>query len=441
VDSQAGVGSTFHFRARFHVSDRPAEHRPIGAPAEFRNMNVLVVDDNATNRRILHDTLIHWQMRPHCVATGADAIQAMHEAAQRRMPFALILLDAMMPEIDGFAVAAALRANPAFDGTTIMMLSSAARAEDTARCRAVGIQAYLTKPVTSSKLFNAIVDAFDRSYSRLGSGGVRVPASSPTSETAAPASRGWRILLAEDNLINQKVMLAALQNVGHRVAVVGNGKEVLAMLEQQAFDLVLMDLQMPEMDGLQATHAIRAREKTSGRHLPIIALTAHAMKDDRARCLAGGMDDFLTKPVQIDQLRLIIEDLMVPSQNKAPPLPPPAAAVTLDCQTLLARVGGNAPALVEILDLVPGEVTKLLEELQDAVAKRDARLMQRAAHTLKGTFSSLSAANGREAAAQLESLAHNNELEHVDEAFRELQRQIAAILDAVEKVRQELLKS
>ncbi|MBM4070044.1 MAG: response regulator [Planctomycetes bacterium] len=444
AQSEVGVGSTFHFRARFHVSDKPAQHRQIGAPAEFFNLNVLVVDDNATNRHILHDTLIHWRMRPTCVASGAEALAAMRDAAAKGSPFALILLDAMMPGMDGFTVAEALRANRAFDSVTIMMLSSAGRTEDVAHCREAGINSYLTKPVSTSKLFNAIIDALDRSHGAQeiapkGVGALSPPISAMTSAKGS----GLRILLAEDNLINQKVMLGALQSVGHQVTIVNNGKEALAILDQQPFDLVLMDLQMPEMDGLQATAAIREMETISERHLPIIALTAHALKEDRARCLAAGMDDYLAKPIQIDELRMIIQSLIPHAYENVQESSPPqsAAATAINRQALLARVGGNAKSLVEILEIVPGQLTNLLKEVEDAIEKRDARRIQLAAHTIKGALGNLSATDGYQAAFRLEDLAKENCLEYVDQAFGELKSQLALILTEVAKTYQELKNS
>jgi len=296
VESELGQGSRFHFTAHFGLQKSPARTIVPRDPVTLRGMRVLVVDDNATNRQILLKMLTNWHTNPTAVESGARAITALREAQGLGRIYPLILLDAQMPEMDGFALAECIKRNPDWKTATIMMLSSAGQRGDAKRCRDLGVAAYLTKPVRQDELLDAILTAL----------GTR-----PTKETS-PAlvtrhslreiSNHLRILLVEDNAVNQVLAARLLEKRGHSVIVAGNGKEALAVLEKQSFDLVFMDVQMPEMDGLEATAAIREKEKTSGNHLAVIAMTAHAMVGDRERCLAAGMDDYLTKPIRPEEL-------------------------------------------------------------------------------------------------------------------------------------------
>jgi signal transduction histidine kinase/DNA-binding response OmpR family regulator len=451
VESALGVGSTFQFRARFSLSDQPLQRRGTQSLPELRGLRVLVVDDNATNRRILHDMLTHWDMRPYCVASGPEALRAMHEAAVEGTPFPLVLLDAMMPEMDGFAVAEELRRNRVYDGVTIMMLSSADEQADIVRCRSIGIQSYLTKPALSSVLFNAIVGVREKFHGAISSGapaGPHLPArqllqpsGDITPEVAMPATTGrLRILLAEDNLINQKVTVGMLEVGGHQIDVVNNGKEAIAALEKQRYDVILMDVQMPEMDGFQTTAAIREGETGTGRHTPIIALTARALKGDQERCLAAGMDGYVSKPVQPEELLGAIGNCISVPTDAADKVPPGRSddEIPLDHAALLARVGGNVTLLTEILQLCPGEFARLMDELESSVSQKDALRIRSAAHTLKGTLGSLCAAQAYEAALRLEDMGRKGDLDRVDEAFRLVQERVQRVKLAVAKVHSEL---
>jgi CheY-like chemotaxis protein len=259
------------------------------------NLPALIVDDNATNRRVLYEMLRHWQMHPTAADGGLDALSELQRAAALGHPYPLVLLDAQMPDMDGFTVAERVRQTPALAGAAIMMLSSADLPGDTARCRALGIATYLTKPIKQSELLDAMLAV-------MGDATTAAPAVVPLGAPAAEPVRSLRILLAEDNAVNQTLAKRLLEKRGHRVAVTGNGSEALAALHDEAFDLVLMDVQMPEMDGIEATAAIRARERASGAHVPIIAMTAHAMKGDQERCVAAGMDGYVSKPISAQRL-------------------------------------------------------------------------------------------------------------------------------------------
>jgi len=250
---------------------------------------VLIVDDNPVNRRILHAQLTRWHMRPTAVESGLAALDALAAAARAGAPFGLVLLDANMPHLDGFGVAERIRAQADLPRATIMMLSSSGQYGDAARCRGLGIAAYLTKPIQAADLHDAICRVLDRSRPEaLASSGGQAP---------ERATRPLSILLAEDNVVNQRVAVGLLAKRGHQVTVATTGVEALAAFERRAFDVVLMDVQMPEMGGLEATAEIRRRERQGGARVRIVAMTAHAMNGDRERCLAAGMDDYLSKPI------------------------------------------------------------------------------------------------------------------------------------------------
>jgi CheY-like chemotaxis protein len=261
-----------------------------------------VVDDNATNRRILHEMLTHWQLKPTAVESGSMALVVLERAQKAGTRFPLVLLDAHMPEMDGTTVAERIKQNPSFAGVTILMLSSGEELETMARCRKGGVAGYLRKPITRAELWDALMMALSRPEGKEDRTDL-LSARHCLQHTAKTMSmRRLRILLAEDNVVNQRLVVGLLEKRGHTVVVASTGREVLTILAQQPVDLVLMDVQMPEMDGLEATAAIRTQERQRGGHLPIIALTAHAMKGDQERCLAGGMDEYVSKPIQAQEL-------------------------------------------------------------------------------------------------------------------------------------------
>ncbi|HVS35134.1 MAG TPA: response regulator, partial [Gemmataceae bacterium] len=302
VESEPGQGSTFHVTARFGLSGNGAPPPPPAQPAHLEGIPVLIVDDNATNRRILHEVLTNWRMRPRAVEGGAEALTVLSEAAASGEPYPLILLDGHMPEMDGFTLAGRIQADPALCAATVLMLTSAGQPDDVERCRQLGIRAYMTKPVRQSELQEAIL-------ATLGGSPSHVRAAAAGANGGAPARRPLRILVAEDNAVNQKLALHLLERHGHAAVIAGTGREAVEALEKQTFDLVLMDVQMPEMDGLEATAEIRRRETGTGRRIPIIAMTAHAMKGDRERCLEAGMDGYVSKPIQTRELYAAIAAL------------------------------------------------------------------------------------------------------------------------------------
>ncbi len=304
VESEEGRGSQFHFTARLGATVTTENKVGTVAPAEIlRGVKVLVVDDNRTNRRILEGMLGRWEMRTTSVEGGKEALEQLSAARDAKEPYGLILTDMHMPKMDGFTLVENIRHRPELATATIMMLTSAGHRGDAARCLELGVSAYLLKPIRQSELREAIARVLG---AREEEGVIPLVTRFSLHDARDPSSY-LHVLLAEDNAVNQRLAVRLLEKRGHRVTVAGNGREALIALEKEKFDLIFMDVQMPEMDGLEATAAIREKEKSSGLHQPIIALTAHAMKGDREQCLAAGMDGYLTKPIRPQELDDILE--------------------------------------------------------------------------------------------------------------------------------------
>jgi CheY-like chemotaxis protein len=293
VESEVGRGSRFHFTARLELADPAEPEDLVIVPTCLFGLRVLVVDDTATNRRILEEVLRHWHMEPTLVESATAALAGLRAAYQAGRPYPLVLTDAHMPDVDGFMLTESIRQDPALAATKVIMLTSGDRTEDASHCEQLRIACYLLKPVKQSELLEAIERAL----------GVLVPKRELVlAADEIPPVRPLRILLAEDSLVNQKLAVALLERQGHAVTIAGNGREAVDAMDRASFDLILMDIQMPEMDGLEATLAIRAKQLAIGAHTPIIAMTAHALKGDRERCLEAGMDGYVTKPIRPQDL-------------------------------------------------------------------------------------------------------------------------------------------
>jgi PAS domain S-box-containing protein len=325
VESQLHRGSTFHFTLRLAIQSAPST-RPAPLQLEgLRNLPVLIVDDNFTNRRVLLGMLNRWGMRPTAVEGGRTALQALEIAKSTGRSFPLILLDGQMPEMDGFTLAELIQKDPELVGATIMMLTSAGHVGDAARCRELGISAYLVKPVRQGELLDSILQVLQKTPKQDA-----VPLL--TRHTLRETHNRARILLAEDNAVNQTLAVRLLEKRGYVVSVAGDGQAALTALETDSFDLVLMDIQMPGMNGFDATSAIRAKEKRTGGHIPIVAMTAHALKGDQERCIAAGMDGYVSKPIRTSELFSAIEGLLdkksSASTSEPPSLPDPIVSLT-----------------------------------------------------------------------------------------------------------------
>jgi len=304
VRSQVGRGSEFHFTVHLRVADSKAiEIGTIAPPEVLRGVRALVVDNNRTNRRILEGMLKRWEMNVTCVEGGEEALAQLGAARGAGGPYGLVLMDMHMPGMDGFTLAERIREKPELSTATIMMLTSAGHRGDAARCQELGVSAYLLKPIRQSELREAIALVLGAKEQK---GAIPLITRYSLHDEREP-SASLRILLAEDNLVNQRLATRLLEKRGHSVVVAANGRETVTAFERESFDLILMDLQMPEMDGFEATTVIREKEKATGSHLPIVALTAHAMKGDREKCLAGGMDGYLTKPIRPQELDELLE--------------------------------------------------------------------------------------------------------------------------------------
>ncbi len=403
VESEVGRGSEFHFTARLGLCDEPPAE-PLRDPVRLQGLRVLVVDDNATNRRILEEVLRNWRMLPTAVAGTREALAALREARAEGRAFELVLTDCHMPGSDGFDLARQIQEDDTLRSAVIMMLTSGETPGAGRQCEELGIAAYLLKPVKQSELFDAIAAA-------LG-------AVAPDEEADVPAARrlkGLRILLAEDSLVNQKLAVALLERHGHAVTVVGNGREALAAVETQEFDVVLMDVQMPELDGLQATAAIRRRQRTGGRRVPIIAMTAHALRGDRERCLEAGMDDYVSKPIRSRELFEAIERVLGPAAlaqepSEAGPVATTEQTPVIDWDAALRSVNGDRTLLRDLAEAFLMESPQRVEEIRRALAEGDAASLRRAAHTVKGSARYFGAAEMFRHAERLEELAKNGDL-------------------------------
>ncbi len=429
VESEVGKGSTFHFTACFGLQ-REAAAKPKAERIDLEGMPVLVADDNETNRHILSEMLANWRMGPTAADSGRAALAELKRAAGAGEPFPLVLLDAVMPDLDGFAVAQEIKRDPALAGATIMMLSSADGAGELARCRELGIAVYLRKPIKQSELLDAILTVLGRLAAESQT------TSAATGVAAAGALRGLRVLVAEDNEFNQELVASLLTKRGHAPVLAGNGNAALAAWEREPFDLILMDVQMPEMDGFAATQSIRANEKDKGGHVPIIALTAHAMKGDRERCLAAGMDAYVSKPIRAAELFEAIGRLLSADFKEAKERPDPEGPqrAVLDLDTALGVVDSDRELLREMAQLFLNQCPKLLGEIRDSVLRGDAPAVEQAAHKLKGSVGSLGAQRAYQAALRLEELGEAGDVKGFQQAYPEFEEAVMRLQDAVAKL-------
>ena len=418
IESEVGRGTVFHFTAEFQIAqDQPSASR--FHLASLTALSTLIVDDNATNRRILDEMLKSWTLAPKVVESGVAALTEMQRAANEGHPYRLVLLDCMMPGMDGFTLAELIGGNPGLAGPTMIMISSAARTGDAERCRNLGIIRHMTKPVIKSELFDTIVDALGED------------ADEPEvlqEDLSGLIGPPLHILLVEDGLINQRVATGFLERAGHTVSLANNGKEAVDATEQQDFDLVLMDVQMPVMDGHEATAIIRQREKESGGHLKIIAMTAAAMKGDRDRCLQAGMDAYVSKPIDLEELfkTIAVQTGALPDTDSdvasdAGKVAADDAPDAVDFTAAQANVPGGIEVLQDLGGIFLEECPKLLNDLLTGLAGNETEPVQRAAHTLKSSSRIMAAQPLADITAHIEQLAANGELADVKECLPKLQ--------------------
>jgi PAS domain S-box-containing protein len=444
VDGQPGPGSTFAFTARFVRQPHPVESAPV-LPGILQDLRVLIVDDNATNRQILEEWLRNWGMAPEAVGDGLAALGALWQAVSLGRPFPLVLLDARMPDTDGLTLAARIRDWAELSTTRLLLLTSGDRPGDLARSRNLGIDAHLLKPIQQQELLETIRRVMTRPRDTGVRDGVE-PSLLRVGESTGSSSPSLRILVAEDDEFNVRHLEQLLARKRHTVCLARNGREVLNLLvgsgqkPSAAFDLLLLDLHMPELDGFQVVQAIREREQAEGGHLPIIALTARSQKEDRERCLAAGMDDYLAKPLRPVKLFTAIERLL--SGHRVPPPEPSESGTNLpliDPAVLLAACGDEVEGLrarcQDMHDYLPGR----LVEMNEAIQNQDTERLHQVAHKLCGllsVFSTLAAT----VASDLEERAAGGRLEECRPLAEQLEMMARELLQQVEDLSIETLR-
>jgi PAS domain S-box-containing protein len=429
VESTVGVGSTFHFTI---VVEAAAEEVPVYLQAEqpqLAGRRVLIVDDNATNRHILIKQTESWGMVPRAIGSGAEAL-AWIEAGE---PFDVAILDMHMPEMDGLTLAAEIRKHRDAEALPLVMLTSVGRQE--AGARDVQLAAYLTKPIKPSQLYDVLLGIF---AGRLVQ--VRKPAARPQIEAGMGERHPLRILLAEDNVVNQKVTLRLLEQMGYRADVAADGLEVLEALERQPYDVILMDVQMPRMDGVEATQ--RIRERWPPEQQPrIVALTAHALTGDRERYLAAGMDDYISKPVRIEELVTVLRRCQPLADGTREAQPAggdqpstsnghPSAIDTAVLKELQEAVGGEK-LMNDLLAIFLENASKLVSELEQAIAQGDAEKLMRAAHSLRGSSATLGASSLATLCQKLETMGRERQLEGAAAQMAQLETEYARVKAAL----------
>ena len=437
IESEVGRGSKFHFSARFRVPEEVSAPTPPADAASresLESLRVLIVDDNATNRQILEEMLRSWRMQPATAAGAAEAMALLRSAHDAGDPFRVALVDALMPDVDGFMLARDVTSDTKLAGVRLIMLTSASSPEAPRRAAQAGFSACLSKPVKQSDLFDAILAA-------LGPPAKTRPRKRAPRPAARKRGKAYRILVAEDNPTNQKLVVTLLEQRGYETVLAADGRQAVERAAEQAFDLILMDVQMPELSGLEATAAIRQREQGSGTRVPIVALTAHAMTGDRERCLAAGMDGYVSKPLRAHELFAALDARLSPGDEPAAASVPAAVepvSAPLDAEALLAGFGGNRKLLGEVIDLFLADTPRILGEARAALGRGDAAALAASAHSLKGSLGLFAQTGAYEAARRLEQAARSGDLAGVDGTFAELEGAARQLAEDVESVRRSL---
>jgi len=429
VTSEVGHGSEFSFTLTLPVETAALE-RTVGLAA-LGGRRMLIVDDNETNRRILREMLAAEGVKVDEASMASDGLAALRRAAQKRAPYDLAILDVQMPDMDGFQLATAVRQDKALTRTKLLMLTSAGQRGDGERCRELGIRGYLTKPLSRADLVEALGTVL---------AGPAEDASTPdvvTRHTIAESRASLRVLLAEDNPVNQQVAVAMLVKRGHEVHVVGNGREAVDAVAERAYDVVLMDIQMPEMDGFEATKAIRATPR--GATLPIVAMTAHALSGERERCLSHGMTDYLAKPFKAHELFTLVEQLPAgggpTAEPTAPASTPSAPPVDLEGFRTMLREAGAEEALYSILDTFLRHAPERLAMLASAAASGSGVEIAKAAHVFRGAAATIGARQLAELLERVETTGRAGELEEARDYFEQVSPIAHSVIDYLRQQR------
>jgi len=444
LESALGKGSTFWFTAQFEKQASGASKGGAKRTGNLRGIHALIVDDNATNRKILHHQLTQWGMVKEEAASGIEALVALHRRAREGRPFQLAILDMHMAGMDGWMLANAIKADPQIADTRLVMMTSLDRQQDEATMHAAGLDAYLTKPVKHALLFECLSEVLSGSVSpapseQAGSKGQRGP--------LEPVPFALRVLIAEDNIVNQKVAVNQIRKLGCHADVVSNGLEALKALEAANYDLVLMDCQMPELDGYEATVQLRLREGQT-RHTVVVAMTAHAIEGDREKCLAAGMDDYLSKPVQMEELRAVLMGLLPAREAEAAQAAKKAKAakaanlangpaITPENLEALRELGsdGDCDVLTDLIDTFLDNSNQIMADAAGRLSRGEGSALAMAAHSLKGSCSNFGAKPLQELSYKLETLARSKDFEVSRAKASEL---LEGIRDELERVREAL---
>jgi len=456
VASEVGKGSTFHFTVRLGLQDGPRTRERLNQLPALKDVRVLAVDDDPTNTRILEATLKGWGLSVNSLHSGKEALEELARAQQKGEPYRLAVLDAHMPEMDGYELAERIEGNSDLSGVKMVMLSSGDPEERQAAHTRLTVAAYLTRPVRPSQLWNALINALggDEVYEDVSGAGE----GESTTEVGP-----LHILLAEDNPVNQKLTRHVLVKEGHEVSIAVDGQAVIDRLEQEEFDLILMDVQMPRLSGLEATQAIREKEKSTGEHVPIVALTAHAMKGDLEKCLSAGMDGYLAKPVLPEEIEAEIRRAVTGRNERAsgdsgePAIPQrtseegvgpspellvstsvqdqqeePPSDEPFDKIKLMARLDGDVNLLDDIVGEFVENCPKVIDDMREAAQSGRSDLLERAGHSLKGTVGNFAAKRAFDAALNVEMIGRHGHLERAEEGVELLDREISVLLPALE---------
>jgi two-component system sensor histidine kinase/response regulator len=437
VESEPGIGSRFHFTIRLENAVIRELVPESTAPEILSGVKVLIVDDNRTNRRILEGLVKRWGMNPSVAPDGEKALLELSAARLANEPYGLILTDMHMPKMDGFGLVEEIKERSDLSTATIMMLTSGGQRGDAARCGELGIAAYLMKPVRQSELREAIARVLNAKehaatipmvtqYSMQKSGGF---------------AAGLHILLAEDNPVNQKLAVRLLEKRGHHVAVASTGRQALLALERASYDLVLMDVQMPEMDGIEATTIIREKEKSSRQRQAVVAMTALVMKGDRERCMAAGMDGYLTKPIRPQELDDVLEIYVAKERIEiSVATPGDLLEESILQDELLERIDGDRVFLAELLAIFMGDYPGQIRSAHEAVIRGDAEALQRVGHALKGALGNLAAPIAARVATELESMGRGGDIAMADVRLTELENELPRVIEALEGMCLEAVK-
>lgn len=449
VESELGAGSKFQFKVSLPIARDVAEPECLLENIDVNGLRILIVDDNATNRRILKEILTNWGMAPVTASEADRAIESMKDAIEEQDPFKLVVSDVNMPDIDGISMVREICDKNLLPGSNIIMLTSGARQDDANVLRDLGVQYHLMKPVKQSELFSAIV-------STLGEAGASHTnfASEQRNDPASAQGRQINILLAEDNAVNQKLALGILGQLGHHVTVADNGKIAIGKLQQswageiEPFDLVLMDVQMPEMDGLTATREIRELEKLNNQKTPIVAMTAHAMIGDREECLASGMDDYLTKPIRLQEISDKLSEMFplegsgsldkqAVALNAVSVKQKPEATVSgnsyFSLDESITSTGGDVDLFKILVETFLEETPKLVTAAEEAVMTNDIDSLRARAHSIKGSLLFLKTSETHKIAETVETQAAEKNFSDAVENFQIVKTHLAEIYELLEQ--------